>query len=146
MGTGSGGAHETLGDGVSTWRSGWSVDHVELVGREDLVERGDEHGGVVSDQEPEPVDVDGHGEVAGNLGAPAAGEMAGDAGEVHASGGVFDEEQDVELAEPDGVDDEGATGDDPTGLRSEELGPRGPVGAEILSVEPIERSRVGDSS
>lgn len=28
---------------------------------------------------------------------------------------MFDEEQHVELAEPDGVDDEGVTGDDPAG-------------------------------
>jgi len=38
-------------------------------------------------------------------------------------GGVFDEEQDVELAEPDGVDDEGVASEDPAGLRGEELGP-----------------------
>ena len=70
---GSGGAHEAFGGGVCSGRAGWGVDHVELVGGEDLVERGDEHGGVVSDQEPEPVDVEGHGEVAGGLGAPCAG-------------------------------------------------------------------------
>ena len=44
-----------------------------------------------------------------------------------APGGVFDEEQDVELAEPDGVDDEGVTRNDPTSLRSEELGPGRPA-------------------
>ena len=106
------------------------------VGGEDLVERGDEHGGVVSDQEPEPVDVDGCGEVAGGLGVPAAGEITGDAGEVHASGGVFDEERDVELAAPDGVDDEGVTSDDPAGLRSEELGP-GRSGASRGGVDAV---------
>jgi len=110
---GSGGADEALGGCVGAWRSGWGVDDVELVRREDLVERGDEHGGVVSNQEPEPIDVEVHGEVAGGLGAPGAGEMSGDPGEVHVAGGVFDEEQDVELAEPDGVDDEGVTRDDP---------------------------------
>jgi len=99
------------------------VDDVDPVGGEYLVEGGDEHGGVVSDQEPEPVDVEVHGEVAGDLGAPAAGEVSRDAGEVHASGGVFDEEQHVELAEPDGVDDEGVTGEDSVGLCGEELGP-----------------------
>jgi hypothetical protein len=39
------------------------------------------------------------------------------------AGGVFGEEQDVELAEPDGVDDEGVAGGDPAGLSGEELGP-----------------------
>ncbi len=96
------------------------------VGGEDLVERGDEHGGVVADQEPEPVDGECHGEVAGGLGAPGAGEITGDAGEVHAAGGVFDEEQDVELAGSDGVDDEGVTGDDPLCLAGQELGPGRP--------------------
>jgi len=123
---GSGGAHEAFGGGVGSWRAGWGVDHVEMVGGEDLVEGGDEHGGVVSDQEPESADVNGHVEVAGRLGAPVAGEVVGDAGEVHMAGGVFDEEQHVELAEPDGVDDEGVTGDDPARLSSEELGPGGP--------------------
>jgi hypothetical protein len=138
----SGGAHEAFGGGVGVWRSGRGADHVEPVGREDLVEGGDKHGGVVSDQEAEPVDVDGDGEVARYLGAPAPREMAGDAGEVHASGGVFDEEQDVELAEPDGVDDEGVTGDDPAGLRGEELGPgrsgasRGGIDAVALQDRP----------
>jgi hypothetical protein len=133
---GSGGAHEAFGGGVCAWRSGRGVDHVDPVGGEDLVGRGDEHGGVVSDEEPEPVDVEGHGDVAGRLGAPAAGEMTGDAGEVDLAGGVFDEEQDVELAEPDGVDDEGVTGDDPAGLRSEELGPGRP-GASWGGVDAV---------
>jgi hypothetical protein len=35
----------------------------------------------------------------------------------------FDEEQDVELAETDGVNDEGVTRDDSAGLRGGELGP-----------------------
>ena len=65
---GSGGADEAFGGGVGVWRSGWGVDDVELVRGEVLVERGVEHGGVVSGQEPEPIDVEGHGEVAGGLG------------------------------------------------------------------------------
>ena len=81
---------------------------------------------VSNDQEPEPVDVECHGEVAGGLGAPVTGEIAGDAGEVDVAGGVFDEEHDVELAGSDGVDDEGVTGDDPLCLAGEELGPGRP--------------------
>ena len=122
----SDGSHEPFGGGVRPGCAGWGVDHLDSLGGEDLVEAGDEHGGVVPDQESEPVEVDGHGQVAGGLGAPRAAEGSGDAGEVHAAGGVFDEEQDMDLAERDGVDDEGVTGDDPAGLGGEELGPGRP--------------------
>jgi hypothetical protein len=70
------------------------------------------------------------------LQAPGAGEMSGDPSEVDAAGGVFDEQQDVELAEPVGVDDEGVTGDDSAGLRGEELGPGRP-GASRGGVDAV---------
>jgi len=53
-----------------------------------------------------------------------------------APGGVFDEEQDVELAESDGVDDEGVTSDDPAGLPGEELGP-GRSGASRGGIDAV---------
>ena len=141
---GSGGVHEAFSGGVDAGRSGWGVDHVEPVGIEDLVERGYEHGGVVSDQEPEPVDIECHGEVGGGLGAPVAGEMTGDASEVYASGGVFDEEQHVELSEPDGVNDEGVTSMDPAGLGGEELGPGRPgVPRSGIDAMPFQDRRDG---
>lgn len=59
----------------------------------------------------------------GCLGAPPAVEGSGGSGGVYSSGGVFDEEQDMDLAERDGVDDEGVTGDDAACLGGEELGP-----------------------
>ena len=136
-------------------------------GGEDLVEGGDEHGGVVSYQEPEWVDIESHGEVAGGLGAPAVGEMAGDPGEdparlrrddpavasgrldrqtgclVRLAGSAFDEEQHVELAEPDGVENDGlirphlggVSRRPPESARSE-LAPPGPVVLALSRCSP----------
>jgi hypothetical protein len=61
------------------------------------------------------------GKVAGGLGCPGSGGVGGDAGEVYTSGVDFDEEQDVESAQGDGVDTEEVCGDDGVGLGEDEL-------------------------
>lgn len=64
---------------------------------------------------------------------------------VHAPGGMFDEEQDVELAETDGVNDEGVARDDPSGLCSEELGP-GRSGASRGGIDERDEQPVDESA
>jgi len=67
---------------------------------EDRVEGSGELAGAVADQELEPVILaESHHQVAGGLGGPRAGRGGGDPGEMHPSGGVFDDEQDVEPAQ-----------------------------------------------
>jgi hypothetical protein len=91
-----------------------------------------ERGVAVADQEPELLGAVGevHQEVAGLLGDPIPAGMGGDPGDVHAAGGVLDDDQDVEPAEEDGVDVGEVDGEDRLGLGGQELLPRrpGPAG------------------
>jgi hypothetical protein len=52
--------------------------------------------------------------------------MGGDPGDVHAAGGVLDDDQDVDPAEEDGVDVGEVDGEDRVGLGGQELLPRRP--------------------
>jgi hypothetical protein len=87
---------------------------------EDLVERGGELGVAIPEQEleREAAVLDLPGEVACLLHDPCAGRMVGAAGEVNAAADL-DEEEDVELGQPDGVDDE-----EVVGMLADELAPR----------------------
>jgi hypothetical protein len=49
--------------------------------------------------------------------------MVGASGEVDAAAADFDEEQDVELGQPDGVDDEEVGGEEVVGVLADELAP-----------------------
>jgi hypothetical protein len=74
--------------------------------------------------------VQGHQEVAGLLGGPCGGEVAGDAGDAHPPGAVpdeEDEEQDEQPPQEDGVRVEDIDGEDSLGLGGEERRP-GAVG------------------
>ena len=64
-----------------------------------------------------------HQQVPGLLGDPSSGGVDGDTGDVHAAGGVFDQDKDVEAAEEDGVDVGEVDGEDGVGLRGEKLFP-----------------------
>jgi hypothetical protein len=89
------------------------------------VEGGGELGVAVSDEKPEaPTGViEVHAEVAGLLGQPGSGGVGGDAEDVHTAGGVFDDEEDVQPAQADGVHVEQVAGEDRVRLRAQEFGP-----------------------
>ena len=67
--------------------------------------------------------VEVHEQVAGQLGEPGSGRVGGDAEDVHAAGGVLDDEERVEPVQGDRVEVEQVAGEDRLGLRSEELRP-----------------------
>ncbi|MFD4709165.1 hypothetical protein ACFWN5_05615 [Streptomyces sp. NPDC058430] len=72
--------------------------------------------------------VQAHQQVAGLLGVPLGGDIAGDAGNAHATGAVLDEEQDEKMPQENRIHVEDIDGKDPFGLGRQELGP-GAVGA-----------------
>ena len=82
-------------------------------------------GVAVADEEPEApmglVEVDE--QVAGQLCEPGSGRMSGDAEDVDAAGGVFDDEERVEPPQGDRVEVEQIARQDRLGLRAEELRP-----------------------
>ena len=68
--------------------------------------------------------VEVHEQVAGLLGEPGAGGVGGDAEDVHAAGGVLDDEERVEPVQGDGVEVEQVAGQDGVRLGVQELAPR----------------------
>jgi hypothetical protein len=93
--------------------------------REDGVEGGGELGVAVTDQEPETSAgiLEIHDQVAGLLGKPGCGGVGGDAQDVHAAGGVLDDEEGVEPVQGDGVHVEQVAGENALGLCLQELCP-----------------------
>ena len=67
--------------------------------------------------------VEIHEEVASLLGQPRAGGVGGDTEDVHAAGGVLDDEERVEPVQADRVEMEQVAGEDAVRLRSEKLRP-----------------------
>jgi hypothetical protein len=84
-------------------------------------------GVAVPDEEPEATTgvVEIHCEVTGLLGQPGARRVRGDTEDVHAAGGVLDNEEGVQPAQDDGVQMKQIAGHDPMRLCAQELGPRG---------------------
>src|SRR6478609_7949984 len=76
---GSGGQHEAFGEAVRARTSRWDLDGVDPGAGQDGVERGAELAGAVADQELEAggAVVEVHQQVAGLLGGPGSGRMAG---------------------------------------------------------------------
>jgi hypothetical protein len=102
------GGDEAFGVGVGLGSANRGADHREPLGAEHLVERGGELRVAVADQEPagrEPL-TKCQREVAGLLGDSGSGRVGRDAGEVDATGVEFNEEQDVETSQEDGLDAE----------------------------------------
>jgi len=91
------------------------ADDRRALGAEHVVERRDELAAVIADQESNLARV-AHREVAGGLSRPIAGRVAGDAGEMDATGIELDEEQDVVTLQEDGVDMEEIACEDPARL------------------------------
>jgi hypothetical protein len=101
------------------------LDDLDVDGGEHSVEGGGELAVAVTDEEPEASVgvVEVHEQVAGQLREPGSGWMSGDAEDVHAAGGVLDDEERVEPVQRDRVEVEQVAGHDGLGLRVEELGP-----------------------
>ena len=102
---------------------------------EDRVERAGELRVPVADQEPElasPLAQIQH-QVAGLLGHPLPRRMRRGTKQMHPAGGDLHDEQDVDPLEADRVDVQEVAGQNPFGLRGEELGPgwSGPSGCGI---------------
>ena len=68
--------------------------------------------------------VEVHEQVAGLLGQPGAGGVGGDAEDVHAAGGVLDDEERVQPVQGDGVEVKQVAGQDRVRLRAQELASR----------------------
>jgi hypothetical protein len=119
------GADEALADGVHPGRLHGGADDGGAGGLEDGVEGAGEVRSAVADEEPEvpePV-AEVEGQVADLLDRPVTGGVGGDAADVHAAGAVLDEHQDVQPVQGDGIDVEEVDGEDPGGLRVQELPP-----------------------
>jgi hypothetical protein len=91
-------ADEAFGDRVDARCLHRRFDDLDVVGGEDGVEGGVELGVAVADKEPESSTgvLEVHEQVAGLLGEPGCRGVRGGAEDVHAAGGVLDDEEDVE--------------------------------------------------
>ena len=84
---------------------------------EDVVEGAGELSGSITDHEPKPMTIaEAHAEVSDGLGRPRVRGVRGDPEQVDASGGVFDDEQNMKSSEQRGVDASEVGGDDCFGL------------------------------
>jgi hypothetical protein len=113
------GAHPALGEGVRARAPVGSPKYPDTLGAEDLVEHGGELVVAIPEQEldREPALLKLPGEVACLLDDPGAGRVVGAAGEVDAAAADLDEEKDIELGQPDGVNDEEVGGEKTVGVR-----------------------------
>jgi hypothetical protein len=122
------GADEAFGDRVRPWRAHRRLDDLDVDGGEYGVEGGGELAVMVADEESEQLVgiVQVHDQVARLLAEPRCGRVRGDAEDVDASAGVFDDEERVEPLQGDGVEVEQVASQVRLGLRVKELGPGGP--------------------
>ena len=111
-------AHPAFGERVHSWGLGWCLHDLDARIRQDGIERCRVLGVPVADQEPErPAGVvEVHDQIAGALGDPGSGGVAGDAQDVDVAGGDLDAEEDVQLLQQDGVDGEEVDREDARGL------------------------------
>jgi hypothetical protein len=102
----AGAAHPAFRDRVRTRRPDRASDDPHADRGEHRVERPGELGVPVPDQELETVSVilEAHQQVTGLLRHPRARGMGGDPGQVHAAGGVLDEEQHIKAAQEHRID------------------------------------------
>ena len=110
---------EALGDRVGSRCPHRCLDDLDVDGGEDGVEGGGELGVAVADEEQKAAVgvVEVHEQVAGLLGELGAGGVCGDAEDVHAAGGVLDDEEHVEPVQGDRLDVEQVAGENAIGLR-----------------------------
>jgi hypothetical protein len=99
------GSDPSFGVGVCLRRARWYPDGGDAGPCEDGVEPAGELSGSVSDHEPKPMTgAEPHAEVSDGLGGPGACWVRGDPEKVDASGGVFDDEQNIKPPEQRGFD------------------------------------------
>lgn len=118
-------ADDAFAVGVHPGRLRCALDHAQVVGLEDGIERLAVLAVAVPEKEAQglrPVSEVG-GEVPGLLCGPCLGRVGGDAGGVQASGVVFEEGQCVQACAEHGVEVEEVGRDDALGLGGEELSP-----------------------
>ena len=123
---GSDGQDEAFGEAVRSRASGWDLDGVDPGAGEGGVERGRELAGAVADEKPErggPV-VEVHEQVAGLLGGPSSGGVAGRPEDVDVAGADLEGEEHVDPFQGDrAVDVEEVHGQHGRGLGAQEPSP-----------------------
>jgi hypothetical protein len=131
-----GGAHPAFSVRICAGSPGRRLDHLGAGVGQDSVEGGCVFGVSVADQEPErPASSRSIMRLRAALGHPLPGRVLGHSREMHAAGGDFDGEEDVDLSQPDGVDGEEVHCQHALGLASQECGP-GLVCAPRRRVDP----------
>jgi hypothetical protein len=123
---GSGGQHESFGEAVRPRTPRWNLHGVDPRAGQGGIERRGELAGAVADEEPEGGGVVGevHQQVAGLLGGPGSGRVAGRPEDVQVAVADFQGEQDVDPFQGDrAVDVEEVHGQHGRGLRTQEPSP-----------------------
>ena len=125
---GPGGADEALGERVRARRSNGCADDARTERGHHLVERSDELGVTIPDEEPNDVVLvlERDGEVARHLGDPAPDRVRSHASQEHLATLEVDEEQHIAPTKRDGLDGEEIAGERAGSLCSKELRPRWP--------------------
>jgi len=117
---------KALGDRIRPGCTNRRLDDPHVDGGEDRIEGGAELGVAVADEEQEAAVgvVEVHERVAGLLGEPGAGGVGSDAEDVHAAGGVLDDEDRVQPVHGDRVEVKQVAGQDRMCLRPQKRAPR----------------------
>ena len=104
---GPGGEDEAFGEAVRAWAAWRDLHSVDACAGQDGVERISELASAVADEEPEGggAVVEVHQQVAGLLGGPGAGRVAGRPEYVHVAVADFEGEEDVDPFQGDGAVD-----------------------------------------
>ncbi len=118
---------KAFGERVRSWRPHRRPDNPGTDRPHDLVERPDELGVTVADEEPDgsTLVLKGCGQVPGLLGDPGSDRVGRHAGQEDLPALEVNEEQHVDPAQGYGLDVEEVAGEGAGGLCSEELRPRG---------------------
>jgi len=119
------GSHPSFGEGVRPRSAERSLDNLDALSPQDLVEARRELGVAVTEQEPgsEFAILDVPGQMPRLLHHPVAGGMCRAAGEMHTATANLDEEQDVQRLEPNGLDGEEVGSQDLLSVLPQELAP-----------------------
>jgi hypothetical protein len=123
---GSGGQDESFGEAVRPWRSRWDLHCVDPGPGQDGVERAGELAGSVAHEESEDrgAVVEVHQQVAGLLGGPGSGRVAGGPEDVHVAAADLEGEEHIDPFQGDrAVDVEEVHGQHGRGLRPQEPTP-----------------------
>jgi hypothetical protein len=120
-------ADESFRVAVRPGTTGRAFDDVDTFGGEDGVEGIGELGVPVADQEAKRADpvIEIYQQVAGGLRGLGRGRMSGHPQEMNLSGAHFHDDQDIKAAQPDGVESEEVSGQQPGGLSAQEGPPPG---------------------